>query len=113
MAIDIRSLTGNQGPSKPSSAEVRDGGKAQNSPITNQPPEVQPKAAPAAADSVQITHRARDLQGLVNRLSNEPSVDNEKVSRLREDIANGRYTVNSERLAAKILGFERYFRERT
>ena len=113
MAIDIRSLTGNQGPSKTGSTEVRDGGKAQNSPITNLPPEVQPKDAPAVADSVLITHRARDLQGLVNRLSSEPSVDNDKVNRLREDIANGRYTVNSERVAAKILGFERNFRART
>lgn len=106
MAIDIRSLNGGQAPSQPALTDVKEGTKApQPSPISRQPAESEAKAA--ASDSVRITSRARELQGLIGRLSQESAVDTDRVARLREEIGSGRYTVNSERVAARILGLER------
>lgn len=112
MAIDIRNLTSGQAPSKTSSTEVRDGSKAQQTAAVDSARDARPAATPSSSDNVQITSRARDLQGLIAKLAKEPSVDTDKVNRLREEIASGRYTVNSERVASKLLGFERSFERR-
>lgn len=113
MAIDIRSV--NTTPNTQVGAtEVRDGNKAQqNAAVSaaNAQAQANTKAA-TGSDSVQITDRARELQSLASRLSKEPSVDTEKVSRLRQEIADGRYSVNNQRLASKILGLERDFKGR-
>lgn len=114
MAIDIRNLGTPAAPVKTDSRDVRDSTKTQApSPRPTQELAASAKPQPAAADSVQITGRARDLQVTAGKLAKEPSVDSEKVEKLRSEIQSGRYTVNSERLAAKLFGFERAVQGRT
>ncbi len=60
----------------------------------------------APSDRLTLTPQARQLKGLEARVAQMPVVDAEKVQRLRDDIAQGRYQVNPERVAEKMLQFE-------
>ncbi|MBI2380981.1 MAG: flagellar biosynthesis anti-sigma factor FlgM [Gammaproteobacteria bacterium] len=104
MAIDIRTLNGGPATAKTSVADTKDSQKPQAGPVVNTPPSPEDVHA---SDKVQITSRARELQGLIGKLSREPAFDAEKVARLREEVSAGRYSVNSQRVAARLLGLER------
>ena len=60
----------------------------------------------ARADEVSISTQAGDLQALENSIRQMPEVDSARVSALREQIDAGQYTVDSSRVADKILAFE-------
>jgi negative regulator of flagellin synthesis FlgM len=61
----------------------------------------------ASDDTVHLTGDAMQLQDLDKLLSQSPSVNVKKVAELRSSIANGQYKVNSESVAAKLLGADR------
>jgi negative regulator of flagellin synthesis FlgM len=63
-------------------------------------------AAPAGsrgADTVQITGDAMQLQSLEKSLSGSSSFDAKRVAEVRAAIADGRYQVNPERIASRML----------
>ncbi len=69
-------------------------------------PEVQ-KPAPAtvvkkASDSVEISARTKDVESLVAKALSDPS-DSDRVSSIKEKIANGTYEMDSKKLAEKML----------
>jgi negative regulator of flagellin synthesis FlgM len=66
----------------------------------------QQPASRARTDEVSISTQAGDLQALENSIRQLPEVDSARVSALREQINAGQYTVDSSRLADKILAFE-------
>ncbi len=60
-----------------------------------------------AGDSVSLTAAATRLQRLEAGLEELPVVDERKVAMARQAIADGTLTIDAERIAEKMLGFER------
>jgi|SRR5690606_16255838 len=60
-----------------------------------------------SVDAVSISSQAVDLQALESSVRQLPEVDVTRVASLREQISNGQYTVDSQRVADKILAFEK------
>lgn len=64
-------------------------------------------ASPAAGDdSVKLSGLADVIRSTASSLADEPSVDDAKVQRIKDAIANGQYPVDSQRLAQKLIDFE-------
>ncbi|MCZ8129723.1 MAG: flagellar biosynthesis anti-sigma factor FlgM [Steroidobacteraceae bacterium] len=60
------------------------------------------KAAPAR-DSVTLTDSARSLQKLAEAVAAAPVVSESRVESIKNAIAQGKYEVNAERVAEKML----------
>jgi negative regulator of flagellin synthesis FlgM len=65
-------------------------------------------AESAAADHVTLTDSAKSLQKIEEALANAPVVDSAKVEAVKLSLANGSYQVDSQRVADKILLFDRH-----
>lgn len=59
------------------------------------------------SDAVSISSRAADLQSLETSIRQLPDTDASRVNALREQINAGEYVVDSQRVADRILAFER------
>ena len=57
-------------------------------------------------DSVSITPQAQQFAKLTDKASNSSGIDQEKVDKIKQAIAEGKYTVNVEQLARRIVQFE-------
>ena len=57
-------------------------------------------------DTVHISSQAIDLRGLEAHISQLPDADKSRVTELRNQIANGQYQINFDKVAEKILGLE-------
>ncbi len=62
--------------------------------------------ANAETDPVQITGSARQLAKLEQHLQELPAVDEARVADIRDALATGRYKVNAQRVADKMLSME-------
>ena len=67
-----------------------------------------PSAAPSApaGSSAVITDQAKQLATLEQALQSLPAVDEARVAEIRSAIQDGRYQVNPERIADKLLRLE-------
>ena len=61
----------------------------------------------AASETVSLTDTAAKLQSLANEVESLPVVDADRVEPIKRAVDNGTYEVNVERIAEKMLGFER------
>jgi negative regulator of flagellin synthesis FlgM len=55
------------------------------------------------AEHIAISSKAKDIQKATEAVNAAPDIRIEKVDRIKEQIANGSYSVSSEQLAEKIL----------
>lgn len=68
--------------------------------------ESQTQAAPSR-DTVSLTPQAQKLKDLESRISSLPEVDTDRVSAIKDAIANGTYEIDANRIAEKMMQFER------
>ena len=83
---------------------------------TSKTNDAKPSSAPGqasqtkeASENVSLTGMAQKLQSIEDNLSEIPVVDDDKVSSLREQISNGTYQINAERIADKMIEFDALF----
>lgn len=57
-------------------------------------------------DSVSITPQAQQFAKLTDKANNSSGIDQEKVDKIKQAIAEGKYQVNVEQLARRIVQFE-------
>jgi len=81
-------------------ARVKDNGKAPDTAVADDAARV------GAGQDVKITVAARQLLDLVAPESKATFVDEAKVARLRAEIENGTYRIDSTRIADQLLRFE-------
>jgi len=70
---------------------------------------VQQNAAQTASqkhDLVSITPQAQQFAKLTDKASNSSGIDQEKVDKIKQAIAEGKYKINVEQLAKRIMQFE-------
>ena len=56
-----------------------------------------------STEHIVISSKAKDIQKATEAMNAAPDIRIEKVDRIKEQIANGSYSVSSEQLAEKIL----------
>jgi len=59
--------------------------------------------AAAKTDTVVISDAAKRIQEVRSQLDAVPDVNEEKVARLRNEIENGTYEINADKIAGKML----------
>lgn len=59
-------------------------------------------AAPAAA-RVELSPLSARLQEIATRMGSEPAVNAERVAEIKQAIAEGRFSINPERIASGLL----------
>jgi len=99
MAININNL--------PNSAQVKNDKVEQN--VQRQQATVQQNASQTAAqkpDSVSITPQAQQFSKLAEKASNSSGIDQEKIDKIKQAIAEGKYKINVEQLARRIVQYE-------
>ena len=95
--------TNNAGRSSAAQTNEQSSGIKSNAP-TN--PAVAQQSSNESKDSVQLSSVAQQLQNISDKLKDTPSVDKERVARLKQAVADGTYAPDSARVAEKILKFE-------
>jgi negative regulator of flagellin synthesis FlgM len=99
MAININNL--------PNTSQVKNDKVEQN--VQRQQTAVQQNASQSAAqkqDSVSITPQAQQFSKLTEKASSSTGIDQEKVDKIKQAIAEGKYKINVEQLARRIVQFE-------
>lgn len=66
----------------------------------------QHESSSASADRVTLTNTASHLKDIEQPLNNTSSVNSARVAEVQSAISNGDYTVNTDRIADKMLSFE-------
>ena len=64
------------------------------------------KPANPSGDKVDMSAEAKKLQDIEAGLKRLPEVDHEKVAQIKDALREGSYSVDTQRLAAKIAHFE-------
>ncbi len=79
------------------------GGAGPRAPVSAAPA----SAGPGATDNVQITDTASHLATAEQALIDIPVISQERVAGIRDSLAAGTYKISPERIASKLLQFER------
>ena len=104
MVIDFSRLNGTPSPSGGRTGGVNNE-KPSSATLTKTPDAPQQPSA-QRGESVQLSAQAQQLQNLTGNMRQLPDVDNERVNRLKQAIADGSYQVDNQRLASKLVNFE-------
>ena len=59
-------------------------------------------------DSVELTGKAAQIQQLIGQMMAAPAVDPSRVEPVKEKIDSGRYDIDAEQIANKMLEYESY-----
>ena len=63
----------------------------------------QPEKQQAKADTVVLSDTAKKVQEAQNQLAEIPDIREDKVAELKEQIENGTYNMDEEKIAGKII----------
>jgi len=74
---------------------------------TNTPVSNDQAASTNTADTVSITGEANRIRELQNSLADVPDIDIEKVEAIKNEIANGNYPIDPERIASNLIDLEK------
>lgn len=73
----------------------------------NQPSSSQNETGKSSTgDTVSLTDTATRLRSLENTLATLPVVDSQRVEDIQQALAEGRFEIDPERIAAKMMSFE-------
>jgi negative regulator of flagellin synthesis FlgM len=62
-----------------------------------------------SADKVTLTQQAEELRMIEKAVNEQTGIDSERVESLKLEIDSGRYDINSQRVAEKLIEFETQF----
>ena len=62
-----------------------------------------------STDTFTLTEQAKELRMIEKAVSEETGVDSERVESLKFEIDTGRYDINTQRVAEKLIEFESQF----
>ncbi|MCP3851981.1 MAG: flagellar biosynthesis anti-sigma factor FlgM [Gammaproteobacteria bacterium] len=104
MPINISNITP---PTAKPTAGASENSKA-NEPINSHAAKAEqsPKAT-QEQDSVNLTHSAMQVKSLEEQVARLPIVDTQKVESIRNSISEGSFEFNSDRIAEKLINFEK------
>lgn len=107
MAIDFNNTPSNKNLSN-SRANDTNQIQTRNAESVKNPPQME--SAKAASVTVSISSEAKSYakysERLENRAQKSPAFDKEKVATIKSAIEDGRYSINTEKLAKKIIEHE-------
>ena len=79
------------------------GGKPRGTPSPSDPSQARPQGS--AGESVTLTETAKTLSAAREEAQNAP-IDNARVAAIKSAITEGRYEIDNQRLAQRMLAFE-------
>jgi len=74
---------------------------------TNVAVESEQTTGASTADTVSITGEANRIRELQNSLADAPDIDLAKVEAIKNEIANGNYPIDHERIASNLIDLEK------
>lgn len=83
------------------------GAGRRSEPVRTVDPAGRPRQAPPNEDQLTLTGTSRQLQQLAAAVAAAPEVDSRRVEALRALIEKGHYELDAQRIADRILDFER------
>ncbi|QGW20471.1 flagellar biosynthesis anti-sigma factor FlgM [Stutzerimonas degradans] len=106
MVIDFNRPNSALGSTATRSGNVQGNERPTAQPASGDTAPVSSSTTAPAGESVQLSPEAQRLQQAMDKLNEQPSVDQERVAKLRQAIVDGSYQVDSQRVASKLLAFE-------
>jgi negative regulator of flagellin synthesis FlgM len=59
-----------------------------------------------SGETVKLSSEAQQIQQAADKMRDLPTVDKERVAKLKQAIVDGTYQIDSERVASKLINFE-------
>ncbi len=58
-------------------------------------------------DTVSLSQESQQVSGLQQQLNSSPAIDQAKVDSIKQEIANGNYPLDAEKIAENLINLER------
>jgi negative regulator of flagellin synthesis FlgM len=111
MKIDPKALMMEINKLNPSNTAGVDGRRTERQDGSTSPAPNNAAARSANEARVDVSNEARTVQGILHNLAKTPDIDNTKVTRIKAALDEGRYQVDGERLADKIIASEQELKD--
>lgn len=106
MVIDFNRLNGGTAATGNGRSTVQNAASSEQKKTSNNQVSAAPLDKGRDGEPVQLSKEAQQLKATTDKMRELPSVDSERVARLKQAIAEGSYAVDSKRVAEKLLDFE-------